>query len=201
MLAVASAMKRNVHSKIIKSLSKYVRNNHGYSLNFDIGHLARGNSFITVWGTVVHTAVCLNKYKEATELSLPLTVELKLKQHAYGKIPTQRNRRERHGSEKEILSSRIIDRSIRPLFPKNYVHEIQITSTIHSLDTENDPIVVAVNGASLALMKSNIGWNGPVGCVRIGMINGEFILNPSTKDMEQSDLDLLYAGTSDKIVM
>ena len=189
------------------SAKNFSSESYGAYDKLQIGHLSKSSHFLMVGGTAVHTAVCIkktydsNESIEPVELSLPLTVEYKLKSHALGKLPNYSNKRERHGSEKEILLSRIVDRSVRPLFSKYYVNDIQITSTVHSIDNNHDPVVNAVNGASLALLKADIGWLGPIGCVRVGLINGELILNPNLNDLEKSDLDLLYSATQDKIVM
>ena len=167
-----------------------------------IGHLAQGNALCSGGGTLVHTAICTSTLSsDALDTSLPLTVELKSRDYASGNIPENFKRRERHGSEQEILAARIIDRSIRPLFPKNYLVEIQLTSTIHSVDSIHDPVVIAVNGASYALMNSNVIWNGPIGCVRVGLINKQLKVNPTASEMETSELDLLFSGTYDRVLM
>ena len=175
-----------------------------YNFSDGIGHLANANATCQVGGTFVHTAVCTKSISlsEVSGSGLPLTIEYKIRAYAHGVIPGSIQRRERHGSEEETLVSRVIDRSIRPVFSKgSNDQEIQITSTCHSIDKLYDPIVAAVNCASFALMKSSLKFNGPIGCVRIGRVDGTFILNPSEAQLETSDLDLLVSGTADNVLM
>jgi polyribonucleotide nucleotidyltransferase len=130
-----------------------------------------------------------------------LTVDYRSRSYAFGRIPQLNTRRERHGTDDEILVARIIDRAVRPLFPKGYVNEVQITVTTHAADGIHDPTIAAVNAASLALMKSRQPWNGPIGCVRVGFVDGKLVLDPSVAEVERSELDLVYAGNMSRPVM
>src|SRR5262249_52849494 len=110
-------------------------------------------------------------------------------------------KREGRPTEKEILTCRLIDRPIRPLFPKGWYNEVQVQSVLFSADGENDPDMLALLGASAALMVSDIPWAGPLGAIRVGRVNGKFIANPTHSEMENSDLDLVYVGSAEDIVM
>lgn len=168
-----------------------------------IGHLAASNTLCTSKGTVVHAVVSIGDKMQDNNnnSSLPLHVDYKLKAYAYGMIPESRNRRE-SGSVDEMLAARVVDRSLRPLFSSstNY-NEMQITCTVHSLDVECDPIATAVNAASCALMQTKLDWQGPVGCVRVGRVNGMLKVDLTAEERTLSDLDLLYTGTKTRVLM
>lgn len=133
---------------------------------------------------------------------LPLSVEYQEKIYAAGRIPGNYFRREiGRPSEKETLTSRLIDRPIRPLFPKGYCHEIQVIATVLSMDQENDPDVLAVTGASAALEISDIPFAGPVACVRVGRINGQLKINPAIKEWDKCDIHIVVAGSKTGVVM
>jgi polyribonucleotide nucleotidyltransferase len=132
---------------------------------------------------------------------LPLTVDYVEKTYAAGKIPGGFFRREGKMSERETLISRLIDRPCRPLFPEGFNHEIQVMATVISVDGENDPDVLSVCGASAALTLSELPFEGPIAGVRVGRINGKFIINPTKSELTQSDLDFIVAGSKDAIVM
>jgi polyribonucleotide nucleotidyltransferase len=149
---------------------------------------------------VLVTAVASQMVKEGAEF-LPLTVDYLEMAYAAGKIPGGFYRREGKQSDREILISRLIDRPIRPLFPEGFFHEIQIVATVLSVDQENDPDVLAITGASAALEISDIPFNGPIAGVRVGRINGEFVVNPTNSQMKQSDCNIIVAGSRDEIVM
>lgn len=149
---------------------------------------------------VLSTAVSSDEIKEGIDF-LPLTVEYREKTSAAGRFPGGYIKRESRPTEKEILSSRLIDRPIRPLFPEGYFYDIQIMSDVLSADGENDPDVLAVNGASAALSISDIPFYGPVGAVRVGLIDGKFILNPTTSELKNSSMDMVIAGTRTGISM
>ena len=166
-----------------------------------IAHLAESSATYVSENTAVFAVVSSKRNYDSQDSFLPLTVDYRNRHYAYGKIPSNLQRRERHGTDEEILVSRIIDRAIRPLFPKGYVDEVQITVTPHSLDQVIDPVVAAVNATSCALLTSKQPWNGPIGCVRIGLIDGIFVENPSIQEMRRSTLNCLYAGTSTRSVM
>ncbi|MCO5222320.1 MAG: polyribonucleotide nucleotidyltransferase [Thermomicrobiales bacterium] len=131
----------------------------------------------------------------------PLSVDYEEKMYAAGKIPGGFIKREGRPTENAILSARLTDRPIRPLFPKGYRAEVQIISSVLSADQENDPALLSIIGASAALMISPIPFDGPVGAVRVGMFDGEIVINPSLQDLDDSDLDMVVAGTSDAIMM
>lgn len=131
----------------------------------------------------------------------PLTVDYQEKTYAAGRIPGGFFRREGRPSEKEILTARLTDRPIRPLFPNGYTNEVQIISTVLSADKDTDPDIITLLGASAALTLSGAPFNGPVGAARVGYINGEYVLNPGYAALAESDLDLVVAGTEDAVLM
>jgi len=145
-------------------------------------------------------ATCALKPTE-TEDFFPLSVEYREKAYAAGRIPGGFFKREGKPSEKEILSSRMVDRSIRPLFPKDFKNEVQINLFVVSFDGQNDPDVLGIMGASAALSVSNIPFGGPIGGVRVGYIDGSYVLNPTLEEREISLLDIVVAGTGDSIIM
>ena len=131
----------------------------------------------------------------------PLTVDYREKFTAAGRFPGGYFKREGKPSEKEILTSRLCDRPLRPLFPKGFLNEVQIIGYLLSTDQINEADVPMVNGASAALMISDIPWNGPIGCVRLGEINGKFVVNPNNEEMYDSSLDLIYVGNDKEMMM
>lgn len=150
--------------------------------------------------SVMVTAV--SKSKPATAFFMPLVVDYRQKAAAAGRIPTNHLRRELGSTDSEILTSRLIDRSIRPLFPAGYFYDTQVLCNILAADGVNDPDVLAINGASAALALSDIPWNGPIGAVRVGLVDGEFLVNPSRSQMNRSSLNLVIAGApASQVVM
>nr|HRD05176.1 polyribonucleotide nucleotidyltransferase [Verrucomicrobiota bacterium] len=149
---------------------------------------------------VIVAAVAATKPKPGQDF-FPLTVDYREKAAAAGKFPGGYFKREGRPTEKEILTSRLIDRPIRPLFPKGWYNEVQVQSIVLSADGDNDPDMLAVIGASTALMVSDIPWAGPLGAVRVGRVNGQFIANPTHSQMLESDLDLVYVGNETDLVM
>jgi polyribonucleotide nucleotidyltransferase len=149
---------------------------------------------------VIVTAVSATKIKEGQDF-FPLTVEYRERAAAVGKIPGGYFKREGRPSEKEILTCRMTDRPLRPLFPKGYLYDTQIITTLLSADGENDPDILSINGASAALMVSDIPFGGPVGALRVGRVDGKFVTNPTHAQMELSDLDLVYVATETEILM
>ena len=149
---------------------------------------------------VLVTAVATSEAVEGQDF-FPLQVEYREKTSAAGKIPGGFIKREGRPTEKEILSSRLIDRPIRPLFPESFMNETQVIAFVLSYDGENDADVLAAVGASAALTISDIPFDGPIAEVRVGRIDGQFIVNPTHAEIEQSDLELVVAGTSDSIIM
>ena len=166
-----------------------------------IAKLADGSVIVSCGETIVLTsAVSATSLKEGQDW-FPLTVDYREKAAAVGKFPGGYFKREGRPSEKETLTSRMTDRPLRPLFPAGYLYDTQIISILLSADGENDPDILAINGASAALCVSDIPFNGPIGAVRVGRVNGEFIANPTHAEREQSDLDLVYVGTENDIIM
>lgn len=149
---------------------------------------------------VIVAAVAATKAKEGQDF-FPLTVDYREKAAAAGKFPGGYFKREGRPTEKEILTMRLIDRPIRPLFPKGWYNEVQVQSIVLSADGANDPDILSIIGASAALMVSDIPWEGPLGAVRIGRIAGKFVANPTHVEMPDSDLDLVYVGNARDIVM
>jgi polyribonucleotide nucleotidyltransferase len=149
---------------------------------------------------VVVAAVAATKAKEGQDF-FPLTVDYREKAAAAGKFPGGYFKREGRPTEKEILTCRLTDRPIRPLFSKGWYNEVQVQSILVSADGQNDPDMLALVGASAALMVSDIPWAGPLGAVRVGRVKGQFIANPTHEQMAESDLDLVYVGNETDIVM
>ncbi|MGH0132106.1 UNVERIFIED_CONTAM: hypothetical protein FKN15_018200 [Acipenser sinensis] len=165
-------------------------------LEISTGKLARfadGSAVVQVGDTsVMVTAV--SKTKPTSSQFMPLVVDYRQKAAAAGRIPTNYLRRELGTTDNEILTSRLIDRSIRPLFPAGYFYDTQVLCNLLAVDGVNDPDVLAINGASAALAVSDIPWNGPVGAVRMGLVDGEFLVNPTRKEMSSSTLNLVVVG-------
>jgi polyribonucleotide nucleotidyltransferase len=176
----------------------------GRTLSIEAGRVARaadGAVWVRYGDTVVLvTAVASKQPREGIDF-FPLTVDYQERAYAAGKIPGGFFKREGRPHEKETLAARLIDRPIRPLFPHGYHQDVQIIATVLSADQENDPDVLAVVGASAALTVSNIPFLGPIGCVRIGRLDGRFVVNPTYAQLEQSDMDMVLAGTEPAVVM
>jgi len=149
---------------------------------------------------LVVAAVAATKAKPGQDF-FPLTVDYREKAAAAGKFPGGYFKREGRPTEKEILTCRLIDRPIRPLFPKGWYNEVQVQSILLSADGENDPDMLGIVGASTALMVSDIPWAGPLGAIRVGRVDGKFIANPTHSERANSDLDLVYVGSATDIVM
>ncbi len=175
-----------------------------HKVTLETGRIARqasGAVMVSMGDTVV-LVTCVAK-KEAREGQdfFPLTVDYQEKNYAAGRIPGGFFKREGRPSEKETLTCRLIDRPIRPLFPKGFKNEIQIIVTVMSLDPEIDPDIPAIIGASAAISLSGAPFSGPVGAARVGYIDGQYVLNPSFTDLETSELDLVVAGTNTSVLM
>src|SRR5437773_6579508 len=149
---------------------------------------------------VLTSAVSATSTKEGQDW-FPLTVDYREKAAAVGKFPGGYFKREGRPTEKETLTSRMIDRPLRPLFPQGYFYDTQIISILLSADGENDPDMLAINGASAALTVSDTPFAGPIGAVRVGRVDGQFIANPTHTEREKSDLDLVYVGTENDVIM
>ncbi|XP_022913782.2 polyribonucleotide nucleotidyltransferase 1, mitochondrial [Onthophagus taurus] len=175
----------------------------GINLKISSGKYARfadGCAVATLGDTsVMVTAV--SKTKSTPSNFLPLVVDYKQKSAAAGRIPTNFFRRELGPTEREILTSRLIDRSLRPLFPENYNFETQLMCNMLAVDSVNNPDVISINAASAALSLSDIPWNGPVGAVRVGLIDNELLINPTRKEMQSSDLNLIVTATKHNLVV
>jgi len=176
----------------------------GRTLRVETGNLAQqasGEVLIRYGDTVIlSTATASKKPREGVDF-LPLTVDYEERLYAVGKIPGGFIKREGKPSEKAILSARVIDRPLRPLFPKGFRNDVQVIATILSVDQDNTPDILAINGASLALCISDIPFEGPVGAVSVGMIDGKYVINPTVAEAEKSRLRLVVAGTKDAVLM
>jgi polyribonucleotide nucleotidyltransferase len=176
----------------------------GRTLRLETGRVAKqadGSIWASYGDTVVlATAVAAQTAKPGTDF-LPLTVDYQEKAYAAGKIPGGYFKREGRPAEKEVLTSRLIDRPIRPLFPEGYYYETQVIASVLSADKTGSSDVIGITAASAALAVSNIPFNGPVAGVKIGLINGQLVVNPDLEAMEQSELHLVVAGTADAVMM
>jgi len=176
----------------------------GKRISFETGKLAKqahGSTVVRIGDNVVlATAVANAEPREGIDF-FPLTVDYREYTYAGGRIPGGFIKREGRPSEREILTSRMIDRPIRPLFADGFRCETQVIAFVLSADTENDPDVAAINGASCALALSDIPFLGPVGAVRVGLVDGQFILNPTYGEIRDGLLNLMVVGSADAIVM
>ena len=176
----------------------------GSPLTFETGkYAAQAGGAVTCRSgdTIVFAAATVSKSTRPGIDFFPLTVDFEERLYAAGKIPGSFPRREGRPSEEGILTARLTDRPIRPLFPKGFKNDVQIVVSAWSSDQENDYDVLAVNAASAALHISNAPFEGPIGCVRVGTVGGVLTLNPTIQQMEDSDLDLVVAGTKDSVMM
>ncbi len=183
---------------------KVEKNIAGRLLKIESGQIARqagGSVFISYGDTAMLATVCCSAEPREGIDFLPMQVEYREKHYAGGKIPGGFFKREAKPTDAEVLTSRLTDRPIRPLIPKNYRNELQIMLTTMSYDGINTPDVVAAIGASAALLLSPVPFDGPIASVKVGLIDGEYILNPTNEQMESSDLDLMVTGKKDKICM
>src|SRR6266566_1167857 len=179
------------------------RNFAGRTLKLEAGRLAKqaaGSCLVQFGETVVLAAVTVSD-NVSTLPFFPLTVEYREKSYAAGKIPGGFLKREGRPQDEEILSARVTDRSIRPLFPEGFKNEVQVFIYVLSADQENDADVLGVTAASAALTMSQVPWNGPIAAVRVGRVEGAWILNPTFQQLEFSDVDLTVSGSRDSIVM
>ncbi|MGZ6080913.1 MAG: polyribonucleotide nucleotidyltransferase, partial [Myxococcaceae bacterium] len=172
-------------------------------LVLETGKLAKqadGSVTVRYGDTIILVTAVSAKEKKDVDF-LPLTVEYQEKLYSAGRIPGSYFRREGRLTEKETLTSRLVDRSCRPLFPDGYAYETQVIASVISSDSENEGDIHGITGASAALMLSNIPFNGPIASIRVGRVGGQLIANPSAKQREQSDLDLVLACSREAIVM
>ena len=173
-------------------------------IHIETGRLAKqadGAVTVQLGETIVIVAAVAASNAKPGQDFFPLTVDYREKAAAAGRFPGGYFKREGRPTEKEILTCRMIDRPIRPLFPKGWYNEVQVQSILLSADGENDPDILSIVGASAALMVSDIPWAGPLGAVRVGRIKGQFVANPTHAQMAESDLDLVYVGNEKELVM
>ncbi len=175
----------------------------GRTLTIETGKLAllaHGSCTVQQGETIVLSAACSADPRPGLHF-FPLQVDYREKFSAAGRIPGGYFKREGRPSEKEILTARMTDRPLRPLFPKGYIDDVQIQSLLLSADGENEADVLSMLAASVALTLSPMPFHGPIGACRVGRVDGEFVVNPTHSEMEKSDLDLVYAGVADKVIM
>src|SRR5690242_19623994 len=179
------------------------RNFAGRTLKLEAGRLAKqaAGSCLMQFGETVVLATVTVSDNVSTLPFFPLTVEYREKTYAAGKIPGGFLKREGRPSDEEILSARVTDRSVRPLFPEGFKNEVQIFIYVLSADQENDADVLGVTAASAALAMSKVPWNGPIAAVRVGRVEGAWVLNPTFPQLEFSDVDIIVTGSADSIVM
>ena len=176
----------------------------GLNLKLETGLMARqadGAVLATLGGTSVLCTVTAAKSSDPNLDFFPLSVHYIEKAYAAGKIPGGYFKREGRPSENEILNSRLIDRPLRPLFHKNFKNETQVVCTVINYDGENDPAICAMIGSSAAVTIAGLPFLGPLACARVGYSGGEYILNPTVEEQENSELDLVVAGTRDGVLM
>ena len=175
----------------------------GRTLTIETGELAKqaGGAVMVRYGDTA-VLVTATGSKEAKDIDFfPLTVDYEEKMYAVGRIPGGFIKREARPPETAILHSRLIDRPIRPLFDKGVRNEVHVVATVMSVDYDCDPAICGMIGASAALTISDIPWNGPIAGVRMGRVNGEFVVNPTKAQLEETDLNVVVAGTKDAILM
>ena len=190
---------KNMFDKHVKSF-QYGQ----HTVTLETGEIARQAAAavkVSMGDTVVFVAVTTNKEVKEGQDFFPLTVDYLERSYAAGKIPGGFFKREGKQSEKEILTSRLIDRPIRPLFPEGFYHDIQIVAMVISIDPEIDSDIPAMIGASAALVLSGVPFAGPIGAARVGYANGQYLLNPSQTELKTSQLDLVVAGTAQAVLM
>ncbi len=186
------------------NFKKIRKNPFGTLFEIETGRLAKlaNGSVLARYGDtmVLATAVAEDEKIEGTDF-LPLTVNYQEKTYAAGKIPGGYIKREGRPSEKEVLTSRLIDRPVRPLIPREFTYSTQVIVTVISSDQENDPDVLSVTAASAALTVSDIPFGGPLAAVRVGKIGGKLVCNPTRTQLQESTMDIIVAGTSEAVVM
>ena len=175
-----------------------------HTVVLETGEIARQSSgavLVTVEDTVVLATVVAKKEAKSGQDFFPLTVDYIEKTYAAGKIPGGFFKREGKPSEKETLTSRLIDRPLRPLFPEGFYNEVQVIIHVLSCNPEIDPDIPAMIGASAALAISGIPFNGPIGAARVGYIDGQYLVNPTASQLKTSQMDLIVAGTEAAVLM
>ena len=175
-----------------------------HTLTLETGEIARqasGAVMVSLDDTVVLVTAVGKKDAAPGQDFFPLTVDYQERTYAAGRIPGGFFKREGRPSEKETLTSRLIDRPIRPLFPEGFYNEVQVVATVMSSNPDVDPDIPALIGASAALALSGIPFNGPIGAARVGYIDGQYVLNPSATELKTSKLNLVVAGTQQAVLM
>jgi polyribonucleotide nucleotidyltransferase len=175
-----------------------------HAVTIETGEIARqagGAVMVSMGDTSVFVTCVARKKAEPGRDFFPLTVNYQERTYSAGKIPGGFFKREGRPTEKETLTSRLIDRPLRPLFPKGFINEVQVIATVMSLDPEIDPDIAAMIGASAAVSLSGVPFSGPIGCARVGYKDGNYLLNPSATDLAESQLDLVVAGTDSAVLM
>ena len=176
----------------------------GRTLRVDVGRVAKqanGAVFIHYGDTVIlSTATASEKPREGIDF-FPLSVEFEEKMYSVGKIPGGFNKREGKASEHAVLTSRVIDRPMRPLFPKDYRNDVTLNNLVMSVDPDANPEVVAMLGSAIAVCISDIPFDGPISATQVGLVDGKFVFNPTADEKEKSDLALTVASTRDKVIM
>lgn len=176
----------------------------GKKLTIETGRMAKqadGAVIVTLGETMVISTVCASKEAREGQDFFPLTVEYREKFNSAGKIPGGFFKREGKAREKEVLTCRLIDRPLRPLFPEGYLNEVQIINSVISYDNVNDPDILAIIGSAAALDLSDIPFDGPVGAVRVGKVDGVIIINPTREEISKSDVNVVIAGTETAVTM
>src|SRR5437016_499613 len=176
----------------------------GRAISIETGKVAKqadGAVVVRCGGTIVLSTVVATKAPMEGRDFLPLTVEYRERAYAGGRIPGGFFKREGRPDEKETLTCRLIDRPLRPLFPKAFRNELQVINLVVSADDENDPDVLAMVGSSAAVALSGIPFSGPIGAIRVGLVDGRLVANPTYKQLAASPLELVIAGTEDAILM
>lgn len=176
----------------------------GRLMQLEIGKVceqANGQCWVRYGDSVVNVTVCASKQPREGADFFPLTCDYEERMYAAGKIPGGFIRREGRPSEKAILSCRLMDRPLRPLFPKGFYNDVSVVATVMSVDPDCETDVMAMIGSSVALAISDIPWDGPTGSVRVGRVDGEFVINPTLEQREHSDINLTVAGTKEAIMM
>ncbi|XP_012276003.1 polyribonucleotide nucleotidyltransferase 1, mitochondrial [Orussus abietinus] len=199
--ALNAKFSTNIHPK--KNAESVAKFTNGTEMKISSGKYARladGCATATLGDTTVMSTV-VSKTQASSSSFLPLVVDYRQKSAAAGRIPMNFLRRELGPSENEILTSRLIDRSLRPLFPQGYCFDTQIICNMLAIDNLNDPDILSINSASAALAISDIPWNGPVGAVRVGFASNELLINPNRRDLQQTQLNLIVAGTKQNHVV
>ena len=175
-----------------------------HTISIETGEIARQASasvIVSMGETCVFVSVVANDEAKEDIDFFPLTVEYQEKSYAAGKIPSGFHKREGRPSEREILTARLIDRPIRPLFPDGFYNEVQVVALVLSIDPNVEPDIPAIIGASAALSLSGIPFNGPIGAARVGYIDGEYVLCPTNQQIKNSQMDLVVAGTQNAVLM